>query len=387
MKRLLIADDSALMRKLLSGIFEAEGGFEIALARDGAEALELARTFRPDVMTLDVNMPVMDGLACLERIMVEAPCPVVMVSSLTRDGAGATLDALELGAVDYVAKPDGAVSLGIDRLRPVLVEKVRAAAGTRLSKARRLRERVRHQIGRAEAAVPAPTTRRAAPPVPAPPLAPPLAPAPPRAVARRRAPGGGLVLLGASTGGPGAVEAILSGLPEDFPWPVLVAQHMPSVFTAIFAERLNRSCPIAVVEADRPTPLLPGRAHVARGDADMVVARRPSGLVAMPVPASPDLVWHPSVDRLVRSAMQHVAPRDLLGVLVTGMGSDGAESMARLREEGGRTVAEAEETAVVWGMPGELVRRGGADVVAPLPDIADAILREVRAHAAGQKGA
>ncbi|WP_207477482.1 chemotaxis-specific protein-glutamate methyltransferase CheB [Arenibaculum pallidiluteum] len=376
MTRLLIADDSALMRKLLAEIFRAEGDFEIALARNGAEVLDLAATFRPDVVTLDVNMPVMDGLTCLSRLMIEAPCPVVMVSSLTRSAAEATLEALDLGAVDYVAKPEGTVSLSIDRIRPVLVEKVRQAAKVRLRKALRLKERVRHQIGSVENrsprdAVPVPTVQR-----------------PRTSAARPQANAGepdGLVLIGASTGGPQALETILSGLPEDLPWPVLIAQHMPATFTGIFAQRLDRLCRLAVVEVDRPRPLEPACAYVARGDADMVVARRPSGLIVLPVPASPSFVWHPSVDRLAQSTLQHLGASRLLGVLLTGMGNDGAQSLARIAAEGGRTIAEAEETAVVWGMPGELTRRGGAGQVIPLQDIAAAIIREVMPHAAGQK--
>ena len=379
MTRLLIADDSALMRKLLAQIFEAEGGFEIALARNGAEALDLARTFRPDVVTLDVNMPVMDGLACLSRLMIEAPCPVVMVSSLTRGGAETTLEALELGAVDFIAKPEGTVSLSIDRIRPVLVQKVRMAAKVRLRPTLRLAERVRHQIGSAETqAVPGPAGARAR----RPPVRQPEVPAPVPAPAQGAV--DGAVLIGASTGGPGAIETILSSLPADFPRPVLIAQHMPSVFTGIFAERLDRLCPISVVEVDRPRPLAPGCAYVARGDADMVVARRPSGPIVMPVPASPSFLWHPSVDRLVESALHHMGARRLLGVLLTGMGNDGAESMARLKGGGGRTIAESEDSAVVWGMPGDLARRGGACVVAPLAAIAEAIMREVRPDAADQ---
>lgn len=375
MTRLLIVDDSALMRKLLSGIFQDEGDFEIAVARNGAEALDLARSFRPDVVTLDVDMPVMDGLTCLGRLMIEAPCPVVMVSSLTRGSAETTLQALELGAVDYVAKPDGTMSLSIDRIRPVLVEKVRTAATVRLRRALRLRERVRHQIGEVAATTPAPPRPRTA--------RPPAAPDAPRTAASVPE---GLVLVGASTGGPLAVETILRDLPGDFPWPVLVAQHMPAVFTGIFAQRLDRLCALDVVEVTRPTPLRPGCAYVARGDADMLVARRPAGLVALSVPASPSHLWHPSVDRLVQSALQHMDAARLLGVLVTGMGNDGAESMTRLRQDGGRTIAEAEETAVVWGMPGALAGRGGADEIVPLPAIAAAVMKEILPHASDQKG-
>lgn len=373
MTRLLIADDSALMRKLLSGIFTEEGDFEIATARDGEEALEMARRFQPEVATLDIHMPVLDGLACLSRLMLENPCPVVMVSSLTRDGATATLDALALGAVDYVAKPDGALSLHIDQMRPLLVSKVRTAARARLRPSLRLRERVQRQMRLAQERAAAVMPRPRAFPAPATGAAP-----------LSDAAGGGLVVIGASTGGPHALESILSALPATLGWPVVVAQHMPSQFTAIFAERLDRLCALRVMEVAEPTLLTPGRVYIARGDADMIIARRPAGLMAIPAPASPDHVWHPSVDRLVESAMRHVAPGCLLGVLATGMGNDGAATLAELRKQGGRVIAEAEETAVIWGMPGELVRRGGADAVLSLPDIAAAIVREVETHALDQ---
>ena len=191
MIRLLIADDSALMRKLLDGIFRAEGDFDIRLARNGAEALEIVRTFDPQVVTLDVQMPGMDGLACLGQIMLEAPRPVVMISSLTEEGAEATLEAIELGAVDFVAKPRGAVSLEIDRLRPLLVEKVRGAAKARIRSTLRLRERIRHQLqgaGVAAGRTPRPRAQTA------------------RSDAASRA---GLVLIGTSTGGPAALDVIL----------------------------------------------------------------------------------------------------------------------------------------------------------------------------------
>ena len=364
MIKLLVVDDSALMRRLLRETFEAEGDFEVQIARDAAEALAQVHRFAPQVVTLDINMPGMDGLDCLSRIMVEAPRPVVMVSSLTREGAETTLEALKLGAVDFVAKPEGTVSLSIDRIRPMLVAKVRAAAGARLRQSFRLKERVRHRIGGAQgrAAVPA-APRTAA-----------FAPAEPSAAA----PIEGLVVIGASTGGPTALETVLSGLPGDFPWPVLVAQHMPSGFTAAFARRLDAACALRVVEVASPMPVQPGSVYLGRGDADLIVGWRGAALVAISAPASPSYPWHPSVDRLVASARTHVEPSRMLGVLLTGMGRDGAGAMAALREHGGRTIAEDESTAVVWGMPGELVRVGGAEAVLPLPAIPATILRLVR---------
>uniref|UniRef100_UPI0025E5C162 chemotaxis-specific protein-glutamate methyltransferase CheB n=1 Tax=uncultured Caulobacter sp. TaxID=158749 RepID=UPI0025E5C162 len=343
MTKVLVVDDSALMRRVLGEIFR-EAGFEVAFAKDGVEALEQTHAFAPDVVTLDVEMPRMDGLAALDRIMVERPCPVVMVSSLTGEGAQATLQALELGAIDFVQKPDGAVSLAVDELAPVLIETVAAAARVRVRRSHRLAERLR--VGRA--------SRLAA------------GPARPRRSRVTAAMGNGtegLVIIGASTGGPPALDAVLSVLPEDFPWAVLVAQHMPATFTGSLATRLDQFCALPVLEVTRPTPILPGQVHIARGGADMIVSRRAEGLLALPAPASRDHRWHPSVDRLMASAMEHMPAERLVGVLMTGMGDDGARTMTALRAAGGRTIAEAEETAVVWGMPGELVRAAGAVAV------------------------
>jgi two-component system, chemotaxis family, protein-glutamate methylesterase/glutaminase len=350
--KVLVVDDSALMRKLLGQIFAREADFEVQFARNGLEALDLVESFSPDVVTLDIHMPQMDGLACLDRIMVEHPCPVVMVSSLTAEGADATFEALRLGAVDFVAKPGGAISLHIDELRAELVAKVRAAAGARIKSSARLKDRVRHRIGVDAVAAGRASRARSAHDAPA------------------RATGEGLVLVGTSTGGPPALEALLTPLPADFPWPIVVAQHMPATFTGALARRLDGICALAVVEVLRTVQLQPGCVYIAKGDADIVITRRPSGVAALPLRADADYPWHPSTDRLVKSAMDHVSPSQIVGVLMTGMGNDGARAMARLHAEGGRTIAEAKETAVVWGMPGELVAANGADWVLPLPEIA-----------------
>lgn len=351
MIKVLVVDDSALLRKLLGQVFSAEPDIEVRFARDGLEALALLGGFAPDVITLDVHMPLLDGLACLDRIMVERPCPVVMVSALTAEGADATLEALRLGAVDFVAKPEGPLSLHMETFGPQLVAKVRAAAGARLSSSLRLRDRVRHRIG---AAAPA---RRQGPVVSRPRTLPPPT-------------GPGLVLVGTSTGGPSALETLLTGLPADFRWPILIAQHMPASFTGALARRLDGICALQVVEVTRPTPLEAGFAYVGRGDADLIVSRRAGQLAAMAAPPLPGYPWRPSTDRLVRSAMDHLPALQLIGVLMTGMGDDGAEAMTGLHAAGGRTIAESEESAVVWGMPGELVRAGGADFVLPVQEIA-----------------
>ncbi len=379
MIKVLVVDDSALMRRVLTGILRGAGDMEVSVARNGTEALARLHDVRPDVITLDVNMPEMDGLACLDRIMLQRPCPVVMVSSLTAAGAEVTLAALQLGAVDFIAKPAGTVSLAIDELAPLLLDKVRAAARARLRPAARLAERVRlRALGPPGANPPASTPAPGTSPGPI------SGPTPP--VARRRLAGvwndttsagpgvESLVLVGASTGGPPALDALLAPLPADFPWPIVIAQHMPAAFTGPLARRLDRLCALRVSEVTEPTPLAPGRVYLGRGDADIIVSPRPGGAVVMAAPALAEHRWHPSVDRLVGSALAHLPAARLVGVLMTGMGNDGAAAMTRLHRDGGRTIAEAEETAIVWGMPGELVKAGGAEVVAPLDRIAQQLL-------------
>ncbi|MBV9510397.1 MAG: chemotaxis-specific protein-glutamate methyltransferase CheB [Caulobacteraceae bacterium] len=361
MIRLLAVDDSPLMRRLLAEIFAAEGDFEARFARDGVEALAQLAQARADVVILDVQMPHMDGLACLDRIMLEQPCPVVMFSSLTEEGAKETLEALALGAVDFMPKPGGAVSLKLDEFGPALVEKVRAAAKAQPPRVHRLIERVRLRAG-----VEAGPRRRVRPPTPADRL---TVLAPDTFAGDER-----LVLVGASTGGPPALDALLAPLPAIFPWPIVVAQHMPASFTGALARRLDQLCAAGVSEVTRPTPLAPGQVYIGRGDADVIVSRRAGELVALPAPSTPEHRWHPSVDRLTDSALRVMPAERLVGVLMTGMGFDGAAAMTRLRQGGGRTIAEAEETAVVWGMPGELVRAGGAEFVLPLGEIARRLL-------------
>lgn len=364
MIKVLIVDDSALMRKLFGGVFGNDPEFEVQFAPNGLEALEQLKVFKPSVITLDVQMPGMNGLDCLDRIMLEKPTPVVMVSSLTAEGAEATLDALRLGAVDFVTKPGGAVSMRMAEFAPVLLEKVRAAATVKVRASARLRERIRHRAS---------ISNTTAPRIPRPKdQAPALAPEA----------GERLVVVGTSTGGPPALEALLTALPAGFPWPIVIAQHMPASFTGALARRLDGICNIHVQEVRSPTALKPGTAYIGRGDADVIVTRRAGALFAIAVPAEADYPWHPSTNRLVRSAAEHVTPRQLVGILMTGMGDDGAAAMVELRALGGTTIAEAEETAVIWGMPGELVKRGGAEWVEPLAGIADRLMSLVPIHAA-----
>jgi two-component system chemotaxis response regulator CheB len=344
MIKLLIVDDSALMRRQLMNLFQAEGDFEVRPARNGDEAVRENRDFQPDVVTLDINMPEMDGLTALSLIMAERPVAVVMVSSLTNEGALATFEALNLGAVDYIAKPGGTISLSIDRITEELVAKVRSAARSRprgkASVTRRMQEE-RKKVAAASSAL-----------------------------AASRGVGDGLLVVGASTGGPRALEIVLSGLPASFPWPVLVAQHMPAAFTRAFAERLNQCCALQVVEANSALPVEAGKIYIGRGGADMVLASRAGRLTVLPMPENSQYLWHPSVELLGRSVLEHYDPKRVTAVLLTGMGYDGSDAFAEIKKRGGRTIAESEESAVVYGMPAELVAKGGASLVLAVERVA-----------------
>lgn len=361
--KVLVVDDSALMRRLLSAVL-TQAGWTVAAARNGREGVEQLLEWQPDVVTLDINMPEMDGLTALSLMMQARPTPIVMVSSLTEKGAQATMEALALGAVDFIAKPGGTISLSIDDIQALLLEKVRTAS------------RIRLRPGRPAAAMPAPVQRAPRPalarPAPASPRTTTSAPASASPAPLRGGMGRcpGLVLIGISTGGPRTLEDVLPQLPSDFPWPVLVAQHMPPNFTLAFAQRMDRMCALEVVEVGEPMPLEPGRIHIGRGGTDLVVVERLGRLVAQPRPESPAHPWHPSADVMVESAMRVLPASQLVGVLMTGMGFDGAQAMAELKARGGRTIAEAESSCVVFGMPSELIQRGGASVVLPSQDVA-----------------
>lgn len=368
-KKVLVVDDSALMRKVLRQVL-SEAGFEVAAARSGREGVDLARQFRPDVVTLDINMPEMDGLTALSLLMSAQPTPVVMVSSLTQQGAISTLEALALGAVDYVAKPGGTISLNLNEIADELVRKVRAASQARVRGGSPSAAAQRGPNARRTSPRPRLAATPAARPTPA------QRPAPtPRAGLPE-----GLVLIGVSTGGPRTLEEVLPRLPADFPWPVLVVQHMPAQFTAAFAQRMNQLCALEVRECNGAIPLQAGQIIVAQGGHDMVVLERLGRLVAQPVAESAQHPWHPCVDVLVDSVLRHMPAERLIGVLLTGMGDDGAASMARLRERGGHTIAESADTAVVFGMPQELIARQGAECVLPADRIGEQLLRWATRH-------
>lgn len=352
--KVLIVDDSALMRRQLKQMLESAGDITTETARDGQDALERLKIFAPDVVTLDINMPVMDGLTCLSHIMMESPLPVIMVSSLTEKGALATFEALELGAFDYVNKPGGTVSLNLRNVEQELQAKVRAAVQQRRPISHKVQRRQMHD-------------------------AQPPAPAPRRSLRNSLGCRYKLVVVGVSTGGPSTLESILRELPEDFPVPIVVAQHMPAHFTKPFAERLDRQCALDVKEVRGPALLEPGHVYIARGDADARIVKRAGNIRMISIPASGDHLWHPSITRLMASAREVFRDRELICVQLTGMGDDGAEEMAQAHRRGALTVAENEDSAVVYGMPRALIERHGATAVLPHEAIAEQLIDWVSA--------
>lgn len=355
MKTILIIDDSALMRKLLKQILE-NAGYAVEIAKNGQEGFDAIKVSPPDAVTLDINMPVMDGLTCLSHIMTHVPVPVVMVSSLTETGALATFEALEMGAIDYVAKPGGTVSLNISDIEDELLSKIKVALRSRVGKAKSLRQRLKTQQDSIPSSLICVPKKRLT------------------ARARKMKVVDGIVIIGVSTGGPSTLEEVLCGLPVDFPWPIIVAQHMPSKFTRVFAERLNRVCDIEVKELSRVSELLPATVLIAKGDADVKLIRRRDRVLVTTIPSRSEFVWHPSVELLAQSVGEFYEENSIICVQLTGMGNDGAKTMTDLNKKGARTIAESEQSAIVFGMPKVLIDMGGADVVLDSKDIAQQLV-------------
>lgn len=350
MIKVLIVDDSALMRKKIREMLETDPEIEvIGTARDGNDGVIKARALKPDVVTMDINMPVMDGLSALCLIVDEEICPVVMLSSLTQDGAETTFEAMELGAFDYAAKPGGTISVNIAVVTDDLIRKVKAAAKTRIAKLKK--KTVKPQKAKL-------------------------------ILEEEGEDISGLkdfpaVCIGISTGGPKTIFDVLPVLDKSFPAAVFMVQHMPPSFTATYARRLNEYCRIEVKESVAGEVVRPGVCYIAKGGFHMTFYRRPNGSVIIRHTRKPEHNFVPSVDVMMESARACYGSRTI-GVLMTGMGDDGADSMVRIRTGGGYTIAESEESCVVFGMPNEAIERGGADVVLPSSKIAAEITRAVR---------
>jgi two-component system chemotaxis response regulator CheB len=346
--RVLIVDDSAIVRKILSEALSDAPDIEIVgTAPDPYVARDKILSLAPDVLTLDIEMPRMDGLTFLRKLMQHHPLPVVVISSLAQPSCRIALQALETGAVDVLAKPGGPYSVG--ELRHGLAEKVRAAAVARI-------RRPAHDQHPAPAPTPPART------------SPPLAASTPLCAET-------ILAIGASTGGTEAISAVLSRLPASTPG-TLIAQHIPPEFSRAFANRLNETCPMEVREAQDGDALRPGLALVAPGDFHLV-ARRAGGHFFVNVKTGPRVCYQrPSVDVLFHSVAETAGAR-AVGVLLTGMGSDGAQGLLRMRQAGARTIAQDEASCVVFGMPREAIALGAAEQVASLRSIPEAILAKV----------
>jgi two-component system, chemotaxis family, protein-glutamate methylesterase/glutaminase len=349
--KVLCVDDSALIRSLMTEIINSQADMTVvATAPDPLVARELIKQHNPDVLTLDVEMPRMDGLDFLEKLMRLRPMPVVMVSSLTERGSEITLRALELGAVDFVTKPRVGIRDGMLDYAEKLADKVRAAA----------RARVRQAAPAAPAAAAAHAHA-----VLAPMLNNPL-------VSTEK-----LIIVGASTGGTEAIREVLVPLPPDAP-AVLIAQHMPPGFTKSFAQRLNGLCRITVKEAEHGERVLPGHAYIAPGHAHLLLARSGANYIAHLSDEPPVNRHRPSVDVLFRSAAQH-AGKNAVGVILTGMGRDGAAGLLDMKNAGAHTLAQDEASCIVFGMPREAIAMGAASEVAPLAEMSRRVMASLAA--------
>ncbi|WP_217594175.1 chemotaxis response regulator protein-glutamate methylesterase [Cohnella sp. GbtcB17] len=347
--RVLVVDDSIFMRKLIKRLLEEDPALTVpGVATNGAEAVRMAQELKPDVITMDVERPGMNGLDAVSAIMRSRPTPIVMLSSQTQEGAAATIDALRRGAVDFVGKPSGSTSFDLYKVRTELVTKVKAASKTQ------------------RAALKPPSETNAAA----------------RRVAgavRENSPGfksfGQIVAIGTSTGGPRALDAVLTALPPAFPYPVLVVQHMPPRFTKSLAERLNAICEVRVSEAEDGEALRGGCVYIAPGDRHLTIAEK-NGAYLVKLTEEPLRSGHrPSVDVLFESVAR-LSRLKRHFVIMTGMGQDGAKGMLLAKELGAAsTIAESQESCVVYGMPRSAIELGCVEHVVPLGRIADKIVQ------------
>ncbi|AQT60147.1 chemotaxis response regulator protein-glutamate methylesterase [Cellvibrio mixtus] len=351
--KVLVVDDSALVRSLLAEIIRATPGLElVGLAPDAFVARDMVKQFSPDVITLDIEMPRMDGLSFLEKLMNARPTPVVMISTLTEEGADATLRALELGAVDFIPKPKLGIASGIREYTDLIVEKIQEAA-----------------VAKVKAPVKKNVTALK--------------------TEQKIATGGRLqstekiIAIGASTGGTEAIKELLMQLPAAVPG-IVMTQHMPPGFTRTFAERLDKLTRLHVVEAKGGERILPGHAYLAPGGHHLIVVRSGADYVVKLSDAEPVHRHRPAVDVMMESVAL-AGGKNVLGVLLTGMGKDGAKGMLNIREHGGYTLAQDEASCVVYGMPKEAVSVGGVDQTVELGTMGAVLLEKIKAMGSGNR--
>jgi two-component system chemotaxis response regulator CheB len=346
MVRVLIVDDSAFIRNTLTGMISSDPEIEVVgIARDGIEAVEKVVSLKPDIVTLDVEMPRMDGIEALQLIMSQYPVPVLMVSALTTDGAQVTLEALDLGAVDFIPKNLDDLSVNIVKIKESLIDKIKSIA----------RRGIVHN----------PSIKKPQPL---------KMPKPSEYKSRRKT---GVIVIGSSTGGPKALQNIISKLPKEIPVPILIAPHMPPNFTGPFADRLNQISVVNVKEAENREPLQKGTVYIAPGRGHMGVLKKKITETLISISSnSGEYIYKPSVDALMLSVLE-VYSGQVLGIILTGLGNDGERGMREIKNKGGRTIAQNEQTCVVYGMPKSVINAGLADKIVPLDEIAGEIINAV----------
>lgn len=357
MIKVLIVDDSAFMRNAISSMLSSDPEITIVgTAKDGLEAIDKVNQLKPDIVTMDVEMPRMDGLTALKNIMEKNPIPVIMVSSLTVEGAKVTLEALELGAVDFIPKNLSDLSINIVKIKELLIEKIKYIG----------EKGIPRKILKTQGKPLQPKTFEPPKPIITPPSS--------RSIGDRKV---GIVAIGTSTGGPKALQSIIPNLPKDFPVPIIIAQHMPPNFTGPFADRLNQLSQIHVKEAQEGETIKAGTAYIAPGRGHMRL-KRPKGLetVVNISENKEEYIYRPSVDAMMLSVAE-LFPGRALGVILTGMGNDGQKGLMALKKTGGRIFAQNEETCVVYGMPKAVVDVGIADKILSLEEIAGEIINSV----------
>ncbi|MCE9633855.1 MAG: chemotaxis response regulator protein-glutamate methylesterase [Methylophilales bacterium] len=352
--KVLVVDDSATIRAVLKQIINKQADMEVVgMAEDGFVATEMLRITNPDVITLDVEMPRMNGLDFLEQLMQQSPTPVLMISSFTDRHSEATLRALELGAIDFVSKPRLISDIGMEEYADEIVSKIRAAATAKLHQAQPQKMRLESMEKKQSTNITKPTAITSA-------------------VDK-------ILVFGASTGGTEALKEVLINLPGNAPG-ILIAQHMPEGFTKSFAERLNSLCQISVKEAEHGDRILPGHAYLAPGHSHLLIGRSGTNYVCELSQTSPVNRHRPSVDVLYRSVANNVG-KNAIGIILTGMGKDGAAGMKELKAAGAYTFAQDEASCVVFGMPKEAIAQGGIDEIVPLKEMAKRILSRLSLEA------
>ncbi len=345
--KVLVVDDSALIRSLLTEMINEQKDMEVVgTAPDPIVAREMIKQLNPDVLTLDVEMPKMDGLDFLEKLMRLRPMPVLMVSTLTERGSEITMRALELGAIDFVTKPKTSIASGMLEYTELITDKIRIASKARIATLQRSAKPQANSTMQASLKNPLISSEK-------------------------------LLIIGASTGGTEAIKSFLLQMPSDCPG-ILITQHMPAGFTKSFADRLNSICKISVKEAIDGERILPGHAYIAPGDKHLLLARSGANYITQLSDAAPVSRHKPSVDVLFDSAAEF-AGKNAIGVIMTGMGKDGATGMANMRQAGAYNFAQDEASCVVFGMPKEAIAHGGVEEVLPLDDLPKAVFAQLTA--------